>query len=150
MQEIILFNEDSDFIYGISDIFDAIILPSKCPVSECFEGRPSGGLAILWRKFLNISVNLVTVNDNFIVALLNCTDRFIGLVNIYCNTIINLMMLWMNTPIFWVSFRRLYLNYQLIIYCVWGILMQTQKGVDYRLIQKNFVRRMNFVFTIYV
>ena len=83
LQEIILLNEDTDFIYGICDIFDAIILPSKCPVSECFEGRPSGGLAILWRKSLNISVNLVTENDNFIVALLNCTDRFIGLVNIY-------------------------------------------------------------------
>ena len=83
LQEIILLNEDSDFIYGICDIFDAIILPSKCPVSECFEGGPSGGLAILWRKSLNISVNLVTENDNFIVALLNCTDRFIGLVNIY-------------------------------------------------------------------
>ena len=56
LQEIILLNEDSDLIYGISDLFDAIILPSKCPVLECFEGRPTGSLTILWRKSLNICI----------------------------------------------------------------------------------------------
>ena len=83
LQEIILLNEDCDFIFRISDLLDAIVLPSRCPASECFEGRPSCGLAILWRKSLDISVNLVTLHDNFIIASLNCSDKVIGLVNIY-------------------------------------------------------------------
>ena len=83
LQEIILLNEDCDFIFRISDLLDAIVLPSRCPASECFEGRPSCGLAILWRISLDISVNLVTLHDNFIIASLNCSDKVIGLVNIY-------------------------------------------------------------------
>ena len=39
LQEIIVLIDDSDFIFKISDEFDAIVLPSKCPMSECFEGR---------------------------------------------------------------------------------------------------------------
>ena len=68
LQEIILLNEDSDFIVGIDELFDSFVLPSKCPDTECFEGRPSGGLAILWRKSLQISVKLEAVHDNFMVA----------------------------------------------------------------------------------
>ena len=73
LQEIILRNEDSDFIAVISDLFDSIFLPSKCSETECFEGRPSGGLAIIWRKSLNISIELITLHDNFMIVLLTST-----------------------------------------------------------------------------
>ena len=43
LQEIILLNEESHFIFKIGYEFDATVLPSKC---QCFQGRPSGGLAI--------------------------------------------------------------------------------------------------------
>ena len=33
LQELILLNEDCDFIYEMSDLFDAHVLPSKCSVS---------------------------------------------------------------------------------------------------------------------
>ena len=73
LQEIILRNEDSDFIAVISDLFDSIVLPSKYSETECFEGRPSGGLAIIWRKSLNISIELITLHDNFMIVLLTST-----------------------------------------------------------------------------
>ena len=83
LQEIILRNEDSDFITGISDLFDGIVLPSKCSETECFEGRPSGGLAIIWRKSLNISIELITLHDNFMIVLLTSNIVTVGLVNVY-------------------------------------------------------------------
>ena len=83
LQEIILRNEDSDFIAGISDLFDGIVLPSKCSETECFEGRPSGGLAIIWRKSLNISIELITLHDNFMIVLLTSNIVTVGLVNVY-------------------------------------------------------------------
>ena len=55
LQEIILLNEESHFIFKIGDEFDATVLPSKC---QCFQGRPSGGIAILWRKSLEVSLKL--------------------------------------------------------------------------------------------
>ena len=70
LQELILLNEDSDFIFKICDEFDAIILSTKCPKSECFEVRPSGGLAVLWRNSIEVSFEMITPHDNFIITLM--------------------------------------------------------------------------------
>ena len=82
-REIILRNEDSDFIAGISDLYDSIVLLSKCSENECFEGRSSGDLAIIGRKSLNISIELITLYGNFIIVLLTSNNVTVGLVNVY-------------------------------------------------------------------
>ena len=76
-------NEDSDFIVGIDELFNSIVLPSKCPDTECLEGLLSGSLAILWKKSLYISFKLEAVHDNFMVAALSTDNRCLGLVNVY-------------------------------------------------------------------
>jgi len=83
LQEIILLNEDLGFLYSIDCDFDVHAIPSKCSVSESFEGRPSGGLAILWRKSLNINLDVCAVHDNFMVVTISYGRWCVGLANIY-------------------------------------------------------------------
>jgi len=83
LQEIILVNDDLGFIYSIDDQFDLHVMPSKCPISENLEGRPSGGLAIFWRKSLNIDVEMNTVHDNFMLVTITCGSWSVGLANVY-------------------------------------------------------------------
>ena len=59
------------------------MIPSKCSNSIDHNGRPSGGLAILWRKCLNIKIELVSSHDNYMITLLRSQNTNIGLVNIY-------------------------------------------------------------------
>ena len=47
------------------------MIPSKCSKSETFDGRRSGGLAILWRKSLlkwNVKFETVALHDYFIIV----------------------------------------------------------------------------------
>jgi len=74
LQEIILLDEDSNFIHKLHKQFDAYILPSKYANGEQLRGRPSGGLAFLWRKSLclhNIGFSVTSMNDNFLVTTMN-------------------------------------------------------------------------------
>ena len=71
LQELLLLHEDSDVLFSISEDFDCYMIPSKCSKSETFDGRPSGGLAILWRKSLlkwNVKFETVALHDNFIIV----------------------------------------------------------------------------------
>ena len=83
LQEILLLEEDKNFLYGLNSLFEAYVVPSKHSNSNCLEGRPSGGLAILWRKQLNISIDISFAHDNFLIVSLVTMNKCFALANIY-------------------------------------------------------------------
>ena len=54
LQEILLTSDDYSFMNGIDENFTFLFVPSTLPDSN--EGRPFGGLVIMWRQSLNILV----------------------------------------------------------------------------------------------
>ena len=42
LQEILLLEEDKNFLYGLNSLFEAYVVPIKHSNSNCLEGRPSG------------------------------------------------------------------------------------------------------------
>ena len=83
LQEIILLNEDTDFLFGLDNNFECHVVPSKSPVSECLDGRPSSGLAVFFRKSPSLSVDIATTHDNYMVASVTCGSWSFALVNVY-------------------------------------------------------------------
>ena len=81
LQDNLLMAEDSYFIHGIDYNFDSIIMPSKCPASN--EGRPSGGLAILWRRKLNFIVEILSLQDSYMIINIQFDSTSIVLINVY-------------------------------------------------------------------
>ena len=57
-QEIVLLEDECDFLNQIDDEFNVIGNPSKCAQSLNFEGRPSGGFAVIWLKSLGFKINV--------------------------------------------------------------------------------------------
>ena len=56
-QEVILLAEHCCFLEGISDSFNFLFMPSKAPNNELGEGRPSGGMIVLYKKSPELSHN---------------------------------------------------------------------------------------------
>ena len=82
-QEIILLSDETDFIYNISDDFNVFVNPSKPSKSTNFEGRPSGGMAIFWRKSSNLKLAIEVTHDNFILASVSIGSETLTVANIY-------------------------------------------------------------------
>ena len=82
-QEIILLEEDSDFVHGISDEYHAHVVPSKPSSSHLNEGRPFGGMVIFYRKLLNIKLNVIANHEHFNVYTINSNFLNFHLVNVY-------------------------------------------------------------------
>ena len=83
VQEVLLLDEDVLFLGDIDDGFDFISSPSKKSNSEVFDGCPSGGNAILWRKSLNIDINKIVYNEHFLISELIVNDQIFLLINVY-------------------------------------------------------------------
>ena len=81
LQEILLLEEDRHFINGLDSSFETYVVASKH--YYCLEGRPSGGLAILWKKNLNFEIKIICTHYNFIVASLMTMSKCIAMANIY-------------------------------------------------------------------
>ena len=83
LQEIILLECDLDIISQISDQINIIARPSRKAHSNTFDGRPSGGSAIIWSKSLNIDISLKVSCENYLLSELSFNDVKIVLVNMY-------------------------------------------------------------------
>ena len=83
LQEIILLECDLDIISEISDQINFIARPSRKAHSNTFDGRPSGGSAIIWSKSLNIDISLKVSCENYLLSELYFNDIKIVLVNMY-------------------------------------------------------------------
>ena len=80
LQEILLTSDDYSFMNGIDGNFTFLFVSSKLPDSN--EGRPFGGLAIMWRQSLNILVQTVSLQERFMIIKLGFNDASIVLVNV--------------------------------------------------------------------
>ena len=63
LQEIILLDEDIGFLNEISEDINFIVSPSKRPLSINFDDRPSGGNAVIWKKSLNVDIQMKISSD---------------------------------------------------------------------------------------
>ena len=68
LQEIILLDHVLSFLGQISGEFNYIASPSKSANSGSFEGRCSGGNAILYRKSLNSDIYLKFWCEHYLIA----------------------------------------------------------------------------------
>ena len=86
-QEIILLREYLYFLESISNEFNVSSNPSKAAESDNFDGRPSGGFAIFWRKSLGLSISIESTHVNFVVYTVSSSSVSFCQVNIYmhCN-----------------------------------------------------------------
>ena len=82
LQEILLLEEDRHFINGLDSSFETYVVANKHSSSNCLEGRPSGGLAILCKN-LNFEIKIICTHYNFIVASLMTMGKCIAMANIY-------------------------------------------------------------------
>lgn len=80
-QEIILMDEDVGFINGLSDEFDNFTIPSK--KSDTLDGRPSGGICIMWRNTLDIDVEIVNEHERYLIANISFKNDNFLIVNVY-------------------------------------------------------------------
>ena len=83
LQEILMLEEDRHFINGLDSSFETYLVAIKHSSSDCLEGRSSGGLAILWKKNMNIEIKIICTHYNFIVASLMTMGKCIARANIY-------------------------------------------------------------------
>ena len=82
-QEIILLPDDIYLLDMIDENFMFVAVPSKTPNSDTFDGRPSGGLVIFWRKSLDISVEVVAESDHFQVVIMRIGNEIFCVSKIY-------------------------------------------------------------------
>ena len=81
-QEILLLEEDCHLLYSFDEDFDVIFKPSA-PPSGLGDGRPIGGLAIFYRKSLDMRTKSLIEHDSFLVLNLNIIGKEINVVNVY-------------------------------------------------------------------
>lgn len=64
LQEIMLLSDDFFYLNDINKNFNFYAIPST--VNNSFVGRPKGGLCILWKKSLNLNINIKNFSPNFL------------------------------------------------------------------------------------
>ena len=83
-QEIILLDENCDILSNFNADFNVLYVPSTHPASQHGDGRPVGGLAVFYRKELQVTQTLSSTNYQ---ALKVGSDRdFFYLLNVYMPT----------------------------------------------------------------
>ena len=55
LQEIILLEEDISILDSVCNDTEYLVVPSSRAISNCFNGRPTGGLAVIYKKSLSLS-----------------------------------------------------------------------------------------------
>ena len=53
MKEIILLEEDTSILDSLCEDTEYLVVPSSRANSNCFNGRPTGGLAVMYKKSLS-------------------------------------------------------------------------------------------------
>ena len=80
-QEIILLEEDCDILYTFDENFDVIVKPSTRPTG-LGDGRPVGGIAIFYRKSMQMRIRTLCETDNFIVLNIDVMESVFNIVNV--------------------------------------------------------------------
>ena len=81
-QEIILLEEDCDILYTFDENFNVIVKPSTRPTG-LGDGRPVGGIAIFYRKSMQMRIRTLYETDNFIVLNIDVMKNVFNIVNVY-------------------------------------------------------------------
>ena len=85
-QETVLPSQFNSFLHSIDNDFDVLITPSKISdesVCGIDDGRPKGGMAIFYRRSLNLDCDLLFSTENFMFARVSCQGFSFVLANVY-------------------------------------------------------------------
>lgn len=87
IQELLMLREDLPFIDTIDSNFESISYVVDRSEEGILEGRPTNGVAILWRKALSNFIDPLICDDRVIGIVLNSGDRCFLILNVYmpCN-----------------------------------------------------------------
>ena len=66
LQEIILLEEDISILDSVCNDTEYLVVPSSRAISNCFNGRPTGGLAVIYKKSLSLSFKVEESCCNYI------------------------------------------------------------------------------------
>ena len=83
LQETWLLDGDLSYLSFLSDKFYAKGISSMNTSQDIIQGRPYGGIAILWRKELSHSYNIIEFDERLMVLNLKCNSIEILVCNIY-------------------------------------------------------------------
>ena len=83
LQEIFLVEDDINFLGNLNILFEFAAVPSSVNLNSGFRGRPKGGLAILWRRFLNQYVRPIIFSNRIMGIELSIEDKNILIINVY-------------------------------------------------------------------
>ncbi|CAF2038485.1 unnamed protein product [Rotaria magnacalcarata] len=83
LQELMLMKDDVHLVKNVNDEWDSIVDVRDVITDGIMEGRPSKGVAILWRKSYSEFINPVYCNESIIGITINTADRKIFLLNVY-------------------------------------------------------------------
>ena len=83
LQEIMLLKEDLNILKTINESFDVIACVEDKSNEGIMEGRPSKGVAILWKSSLSKYINSLYCNERIIGIIVTSGDLHILIVNVY-------------------------------------------------------------------
>ena len=94
-QETILPSQFNSLLHSIDKDFNVLIRSSVTSdnFSRLDEGRPKGGMAVLFPLSSNINCDLIYSNDNFMVTRVTCGNVFLFFTTFTCPLMINLLKL---------------------------------------------------------
>ena len=84
LQELMLYLEDAEFIKNVDPDFECCFMLNKLDDNMILGGRPSRGVAILWRKCLNNSISPLKIDDRLIGIYMSSINKGkILILNVY-------------------------------------------------------------------
>ena len=58
-------------------------MPSRLSISNNYDGRPSGGLAFMWRKSVGCTINVVASHTHYLLVHMQSNNWSLGVINVY-------------------------------------------------------------------
>ena len=84
LQELMLYLEDAEYIKNIDDNFECCFMLQKMHENMIIGGRPSKGVAILWRKSLDKLIRPLKIDERLVGITLSSEDKGkILILNVY-------------------------------------------------------------------
>jgi endonuclease/exonuclease/phosphatase family metal-dependent hydrolase len=83
LQETLLTDTDLNFCADLNNDFDYAATPSSQNLFAEYQGRPSGGLVILWRKKISFFVYPILISKRIMCLNLVIADKTYHLINVY-------------------------------------------------------------------
>ena len=83
LQELMLLKPDVPFLFSLSEEFNNVACVCDREVEGIVEGRPSKGVAILYKKYLSSYISCVDVDDSLIGIIVSSGIEKILMLNVY-------------------------------------------------------------------